>query len=560
MWRASRVAAPIVVAVVVAALGMTGAGSAATSNTSKRAGGASAKVNTSFVYGSEGGITTLNWGAPFQGTPEREIGSEMGGMLYAWDVSKLRGNGCDQLPGVGDVKGDLVQSAKWDPKSSSYIITLRNTKSENGNPLTSADVKFTFDHLIAAKTSVAALLMNTVADYGITLGDTSTDPFQPVNKQTVRLHVVRKTPFDLAILTWPSFRILDSVAVKQHATTSDPYADAWLQNNNPGFGPWKVSGFAPGSAVFLTRNPNYWGPRGNIKKEIIKNIPDGSTRAQLLAAGQLDYAANLSYSDYISLTKKGPSSGVAVQRCFSANRTTLVLNFKDPILGNQMVRQAISMAIDRSALNKAGYLGQFLPARYGVGTQYSFTKSAAVAYPPVNIAKAKALLAAAGYPNGFQMTMLMSLGRPGPEALPLSVLIKSELAQIGIDVTIQQIASTTDFLGAFTAGNYQAMLYLEPPAISDPYYSLNLLNASDSFQDTFQYHNAEYDQLVGQLRFMAPGPARDAVVTKLSSIVVDTVPVVYLTDNIFLHAVRNRFTGWTHSPSGDIYAYLLKAK
>ena len=517
---------------------------------------------SSFVYGAEGAFSSLDWSAVYQGNPQREAGFELGGTLFQWDTSKLRANGCNKFAGAGDIKPELAESATFDEAAKAWVIKLRpNAKGPNGNAVTADDVKYTFDRLIGNKQSVVNFLMNSVAFYGTTIGDITTNPIEVVSPSSFKLHVKFKTALDLTVLTWMQFRILDSKEVKSHATDTDPFANAWMKNNSPGFGPWQVSGWAPGSALFLTPNKNYWGPRGNIKKLIIKSIPDASTRRQLLEAGQLDFAARLSYSDYIALTQKGTkATGVQVQRCFAADRTTVLLNFKDPILAKLKVRQALSLATDRAELAKGGYLGQFPKANWGVGAAYTYKKTAAGTYPPVDVAKAKALLTEAGYPSGFDLNMIYSPTRPGPEADQLAVLLKTEWAKIGVNVTFTRLAVSADFQAAFTAGKYQAMLYLEPPAVGDVFYSLNLYNTTASFQNTFGYNNADYDRLVGEIRVTPAGPAREARVTKVAEIIVDTVPVLYITDNLFLHAVRDRFEGWTHPPNGEIYAYTLNAK
>ena len=553
MRRAFWRAATVVVAAALTALAVLAASAGAASGRQAD--------KTSFVYGAEGSFSTLDWSAVYQGNPMREAGFELGGTLFTWDTSKLRAAGCNQFGSASDIKPELAESATYDDSAKAWTIKLRaNAKGPNGNAVTADDVKYTFDRLIANKQSVVNFLMNSVAYYGTTIGDITTNPIEVVNPGTFKLHVKAKTALDLTILTWMQFRILDSKEAKTHASDTDLWSNAWLKNNNPGYGPWQISGWAPGSALFLTQNKNYWGPRGNIKKEIIKSITDASTRRQLLESGQLDYAAKLSYSDYIALTQKGTkSTGVKVQRCFAADRTTLLLNFKDPILAKLKVRQAISLAVDRSELAKGGYLGQFPPSHWGVGASYAFKKTAAGTFPPVDVTKAKALLADAGYPSGFDMNMIYSPARPGPEADQLAVLLKTELAKIGINVTFTRIAASSDFQVAFTAGKYQSLLYLEPPAVGDVFYSLNLYNTSASFQNTFSYNNAEYDRLVGEIRVTPAGPAREARVSKVAEIIVDTVPVIYITDNLFLHAVRDRFTGWTSPPNGEIYAYTLTA-
>ncbi len=515
---------------------------------------------TSFVYADVGGITTLDWSQVYQGNPMRNAGFELQGTLFEWDMSKLRGAGCNQMGGPADVKGQLAESATWDAASSSWIIKLKNVKSDAGNTLSSEDVRWTFDRLIANRQTVVNFLMNSVAFYGTTIGDVKTNPIEPIDKSSFRLKVKARTAVDIAVLTWFQTRIIDSTEAKKHVTSADPYANTWLKTNAPGYGPWTVSGFAPGSALFLTPNKNYTGPRGNIKKLIIRAIPDASTRRQLLESGQVDFADRLTFSDYASLTQKGTkNTGVRITRCFSADRTTMILNFKDKTLANPKVRQAIQLATDRTELAKAAYLGQYLASKHGVGASYQFKKSDKTAFPKVDVTKAKALLAEAGFPNGFNMNLTISPSRPGPEVDQLSVLIKAQLAKIGINVNIQLIAGSADFNAAFFAGNYQAMLYLEPPAIADEFYSLNLYNTTASFQNTFGYNNAQYDKLVGEIRVTPAGASRTARVGKVAELIVETVPVVYITDNIFLHAVRDRFSGWVFPPNGHVYVHTLTA-
>ena len=552
MRRGFRGVAAIVAFVALASFAvMAGTASASTARQTDK---------TSFVVADIGSITTLDWAQAYQGDPVRHVAFELGGSLVEWDTSKLRDAGCNQFGTVNDIKPGVAESWTWDAAKSSWIFKLRaNAKSPTGNVIDAEDVRWSFERLIYYKQAVANFLMNNVALYGTVAGDITTNPISVIDKSTFALKVKAKTALDIAILTLLWFIPVDSVEAKKHATTDDPYAKAWLTFNRPAYGPFQVAGFAPGSAVFMTANPNYWGPRGNIKKAIIKSIPDASTRRSLLEAGKVDFAHRLTFSDYIALTQKGKSSGVAVQRCFSGDRTTILLSFRNKTLANPKVRLALQLATDRGELAKAGYLGQYPRATNGASAIVPYKRSAATKFPAVDVTQAKALLAEAGFPSGFNLPLIIHPSRPGPEVDQLSVTWKAQMAKIGVNVQIQLAPSAADFSNQFFAGNYQAMLYLEPPAVGDPFYSLNLYNTTASFQNTFGYNNAEYDRLVGEIRVTPPSPAREARIAKVAQIIVETVPVIYVTDNIFLHAVRDRFTGWIHPPNGEIYIYTLTA-
>jgi peptide/nickel transport system substrate-binding protein len=87
---------------------------------------------------------------------------------------------------------------------------------------------------------------------------------------------------------------------------------------------------------------------------------------------------------------------------------------------------------------------------------------------------------------------------------------------------------------------------------------LPIPDAFASLRDTFGASNAEYERLLARIRLTPPGPARRRQVTRAAEIVVATVPVLPLTDNLFVRAVRTSYTGWIHPPNGELYVHLLR--
>src|SRR5690606_20443774 len=116
--------------------------------------------------------------------------------------------------------------------------------------------------------------------------------------------------------------IYDSVEAKKHATDEDPWAKEWLASNTANYGPWVAESFDPGNEVVYVPNENYAGERGNIDRLVIRGIPESSTRLQLLQAGEIDFAARLTFDEYSSLSG---SSDITVEQCLSPNRDTLMM-------------------------------------------------------------------------------------------------------------------------------------------------------------------------------------------------------------------------------------------
>lgn len=527
--------------VVAASLGLT-----ACSGSTPSSGGASGAQST-FTYALTGLPTSLD-PADYQGDPSRNIGFELGSSLFRWGTEKLPNQGCDTLANVDQLEGELAESQERSDDGKVITVKLRAAKSAAGNELTSDDVKWTFDRLIALEVSTPSTLMQDVADY-------ATDPIKVVDDKTFEIHLNSPTAMDLAILTWQAFRILDSTEVKKHVTDADPWGKKYLVDNSATFGPWTQApgDFVAGDRLTLKANPNYWGERGDVTSLVFLSVPDASSRAQLVSTGNATYATGLQYEQYDQL-KDTP--GVDVQTCASADRVPLVLNAKDPNLGKSEVRKAISMAIDRESIVKAVYRGFNKAAKYGISQAYGITHTESGTYQH-DVGQAKQLLADAGVGN-LSITLAISPSRPGPEAEQIAILLKSQLAEIGIDVKIQTVASATEINTIFHDGNFQALLYLEPPAVADPYYSVFLYNSSFSKLNTYGYANAELDDLARQIGVMSPSSEREKLVAQAAEVMVQHPPFIYIVDRDFVHAVREGFTNYQHAPNGEMFVYTLK--
>lgn len=505
--------------------------------------GENAPRSATFVYAVPSVTTTLDY-APYQGDANRFVDIPLESKLVLYDPSKLKGKGCYQLASVSDIKGDLATSWSYSKDRKTITLHLRtDARSQYGNPLTAADVKWSILRSMAMS-PIASFNYFTITHYD------KANPVTIVNPHTVQLHVDSPTALDLIENTVFFAIILDSKEALQHATTADPWAQSWLQTHTDTFGPWEVSDFQPGQQVTYVPNPYYYGKksRGNITKFIIRQVPDAATRVQLLQAGQVDWAARLGFNDYLTLNR---TPGVAVKKCLSPNRDDVVLNIHNATLAKPQVREAISMALDRRAIAKGAYLGFGMPARSGLSQWYKFPKPTALySYNPQ---KAKQLLAQAGYPNGFDLNMLYSPTRPGPVAEQSAILIQNMLSAVGIRVHLTEDASGTDFSSKFLAGNFDAIIWQEPPLIADPYFSASIYNISNSFQNHFGFDDPSYDKFVLSVGTTPPGARRQKLMSQLAGIGVTDYPVIYLTDDFFMQAFRSNIKGYLATPDGEVY-------
>lgn len=417
--------------------------------------------------------------------------------------------------------GWMVSNWSASPDRKTFNFTLKpGIKSQHGNELTAADVEYSIKRMLEIDPTGTYI-------FGTLGGFSTNNPITIVDPLNFRLNVDNPSEATAAVLSFFWLQIHDSVDLKARATTDDPWAKKYLTANISDFGPWALGSFVPNQSTTYVRNPHYTGPTGNIKKVTFTTIIDSSQRMQLVASGQAQIALDLQPQDLKALES---NPAVALARCMSANRDYLGLNAKDPILSKRLVRQAISLAIDRAALHKAVYLGTFgTPATSGISTSYKPTTGQE--FYKFDVAKAKSLLAQAGHPNGFPMTITVSTGTPGPYANSLAIFLQSQLAKIGVKVAIATAASPTAFSAAAAKHQYQSYLWTETPNVSNPGLGAKITSSCGSSQNYGDYCDPKLDALAKKVLETAPGDDNYAAdVAALSTMLGNDLPAIYLQD------------------------------
>jgi peptide/nickel transport system substrate-binding protein len=226
-----------------------------------------------------------------------------------------------------------------------------------------------------------------------------------------------------------------------------------------GSGPYKLARWQRGVSMTLEANPNYWHSEyPKVKTVRVLPLPENTTRVAALLKGEVDIIRNIP-AQFIPQIKANPKTEVQTTRNVRIHQVGF-LPMGGPTL-DRRVRQAIAHAIDREAIVRDVVQGTGAVVNQPT---HQWTEG----YDPKfkwpyehNLAKAKKLLAEAGYPNGFSIDMLASSERyvyakEVPEA------IAGMLSQVGIKVNLQLVAwrtFTTRFRGQKTKSNVKPMIY-----------------------------------------------------------------------------------------------------
>ena len=325
-------------------------------------------------------------------------------------------------------KMELADDMKLDDMSVTFKLKKKATF-QDGTPVTAKDVKWSLDRAVSIKG---------FPTFQMAAGSlTKPEQFVVVDDNTFRVDFARKdrlTIPDLAVIV-PC--IVNSELVKKHATEQDPWGLEYTKQNTAGSGAYKVASWVAGTEVVLERN-DAWvgGPLPKTKKIIWRIVPSAGNRRALLERGDADISYDLPNKDFVELKADGKLSIISTP--YSNGIQYIGMNVKNPPFDNLKVRQAVAYAIPYQKIMDAVLFGLAKPmfgAPANAATQ--------VAWPQphkfnTDIAKAKALMAEAGVPNGFETTISFDLGFAGVNE-PLCVLVQESLAQIGIKCTINKI-------------------------------------------------------------------------------------------------------------------------
>ena len=461
-------------------------------------------------------------GLPTSGDPVNYQNRPSSDNLPTFTSPLVRGKGLPQgakaLPGSYAVDPFLATS--WTREASgSWTFKLReNVKSPAGNTLTAEDVKWSYDRANALD-GVSRFLFS-VANLDTKNLVTVIDPL------TVRLNVTRPGPMTLGATLWYSLTIYDSVEAKKHATATDPWAKDWMATNSATFGPYYVESFTPGQSLQLKKNPNFWNAsKMYFDTVVMRAIPDSATRLQLMLSGEADNTYYLDGSHFKAAVAENGKKLIAYPD-LDSSMDMMLLNERFAPFKDVKVRNAINMAILRSGLIKTVYQGFGEPARF----QFSSVLPQTTGFQPAsyNPTKAKQLLAEAGQSN-LTFTITTSPGILSYSA-DIATYIQSQLSLVGVKVNVEVIASPTDFEVKRRAGQLQAWINVQRPAIVDAMYFTYLVNGTKGIINSHLYSNPKVDNLINLMLGTSPGPRYDRQMKELLRIITDEKPTVPLVE------------------------------
>ena len=333
------------------------------------------------------------------------------------------------------IKGDLADSWTVSDDGLTYTFKLKpGLKFASGNPITAEDVAWSFERAVKLDKSPAFIL----TQFGLT-GDNVTEKAKAVDPSTFTFTVDKPyaPSFVLNCLTATIASVVDKKLVMDHVKPvtvdadhkyDNDFGNDWLKTNYAGSGAYKLREWRANEVVVMERNDNYYGEKAKLNRVIYRYMKESSAQRLALEAGDIDIARNLEPGDLDAVTK---NADLATTNAPKSTVYYVSLNSKNENLKKPEVQEAFKYLVDYDAIGATlikgiGEIHQtFLPTgQLGALNENPYK---------LDVAKAKELLAKAGLPDGFSVTMDVRNTQP---VTGIAESMQQTLAQAGVKMEI----------------------------------------------------------------------------------------------------------------------------
>jgi peptide/nickel transport system substrate-binding protein len=448
---------------------------------------------------------------------------------------------CDKLFDIDEklnIVPQLALSHETSADGKEMTIKLRpGVKFHDGEPFDAEAAKFSLDrHLTLPasfrKPELAAL-----------------DHVEIVDPLTIKL--VLKTPFSplIAQLTDRAGMMVSPKAAKEEGDKFGLHPVC--------AGPYKFVERVQQDRIVFEKFADYWN-KDNIfiDRVVFQPIVDATVRLANLKSGGLDLIERVLATDIKDVRA---DSRLKLSTALELGYLGLTINIandknKGALSQSEKVRQALDLSIDREAINQVVFNGEFTPGNQWVSPEHPYYQKA-FPVPRRDIARAKALLKESGAALPISVDLMVP---KGAENEAVAQVVQSMAAEAGFDLKIRVIEFATSFKQA-QAGEFQAFLIGWSGRI-DPDGNSYVFLHTKAPQNDGGYSNPDADKALEDARLVTDPAQRKAIYEKLTKIVLNDEPLIYLYHRKLLIAHTTRLEGYKQMPDGLVRVVGLKLK
>lgn len=500
------------------ALGLAGLGAATGRWAMQRARAAGLQTPTA-QKGGDGTLVVIVSSDPLSFNPDFQV--DDGGFPVASNIY----NTLLSLNGTYEVIPELATSWEVAEDGLSVTFTLAEGATwHDGQPVTSADVKYTFEQIVADPAAPAATLLSPIE--GV---DTPDD-------RTAVCRLKQPSASILGFIAWYGTFILPAHIYQGTDWTQNP------ANQSPiGSGPFKLVSYEPGSSIELEANFDYFGEGPYVDRLIFNIIPDANTALQSLLNGEADVLHSPSPpASQVPTLQETPGIKVALKQYPSVYYIGFNLE-KEPF-NKPEVRQAIAQAIDRDQIVEIALAGIGSAATTFYTSAISWAVNNDAQAPSFDPEAAAAALDAAGYPanGGSRFKAQLVYFTASPEYGDIATVLKQQLAAINIDVELVglEIGAYGDRMqaGDFDIGLINGFQGPDPA-------NLRIRVGTGGSVNHWRLSNPDIDRLLDEGDAGTDQESRAAKYMELQAILARDLPIVPLANVVVPYPYSDRVSG-----------------
>ncbi len=455
------------------------------------------------------------------------------------------------LDNLSQMEGDLATS--WNVSADGRTFTFHLTPDSvfsSGGPLTAADAEFSLQRVVTLNLTPGFIL----TQFGFTKDNVAqairaTDPHTLV----IDLPKPAATSFFLYCLSAGIGGIVEKATALANQQNGD-LGNHWLTSHSAGSGPYQLTSWSASDHVILDANPHAT-TKPLTKRVFIAHVKDAANQALMVQHGDADIARDLT-PDLLNSLAGNPK----LYRLTTPSTTQMFLagNESYAPFAKEGVRQAIKWAIDYDGIQK-----NIVPATWVVnqGFEPSIILGATTAQPfQKDPAKAKALLAEAGYPDGFAVTLDHFSEQPFAD---IAAAVQADLAEIGVKVTLLP-ATQSQVFTKMRARQHQLMISEWYPDYFDPNSNAQgfCANPDDSDHSTLKiiawrchFFNPTLTAQVAAAAEEIDTAKRIAIYQQMQQEFWDTAPIAFMLQANVTAVVRRNVQGFHLGAQSDFIRY-----
>jgi peptide/nickel transport system substrate-binding protein len=453
--------------------------------------------------------------------------------------------------------GGVAESWTVSPDGKVFTFKLRpNQVFQDGEKLTADDAAFSLQRVVLMDKTPAFLL----DQLGWTK-DNVKDLVRATAPDTLQFTITSDLAPSLVLNLMTSIvaSIVEKKVALEHEANGD-LGNTWLKSHSAASGPYKLIAWKPNESVILEANPKFRLGAPLNKRVIVRHVPETAAQLLLLQKGDIDIARDLSTDQLATLPG---NKDIKVESFPASDSWYMSMNVADERLKNPKVRQALKFLVDYQGMVDSFLKGKFLVHETFLPQGFL----GAIDYSPfkLDVAKAKALLAEAGYPNGFDLKL------DAPNISPFTEIAQSvqqTFGEAGVKVSIVS-EELKAVVGVYRARKHQLLLVNWGPDYFDPHtnadaFARNTDNSDKPATKPLAWRNSwfipEISKETAEAAKELDTAKRVAMYEDLQKKVTDDGPFILMFQTEQPVAARKNVTGFKAGLTEDLTFYRLTAK